>query len=134
MRHLWLLAWLPTLACSDGAVASAIRGVVVDSSAAAGGEPKTESDQELIPAEWTVFEDTTEIGEVTTASLQLPTAKGIEGLLGDGAPRLLLRCVDGKVEASIDTGLGDSIESGVDSFEIQSRTVRIELDSAPACE
>lgn len=134
MRHLWLLAWLPTLACSDGAVASAIRGVVVDSSAAAGGEPKTEPDQELIPAEWAVFEDTSEIGEVTTASLQLPAAKSIEGLLGDEAPRLLLRCVDGKVEASIDAGSGDPIEPGADSVGMQRRTVKIELDSAPACE
>jgi hypothetical protein len=129
-----LLAWLPVLACSNGGVASGVRTVAVDSSAAAGAGPTGEPGQELIPAEWTVFEDTSEIGEVITASLQLPAAKDIEGLLRDEAPRLLLRCVDGKVEASIDPRSGDPVESGPDSFGMDSGTVTIELDSAPACE
>ena len=90
--------------------------------------------KELIPAEWTVFEDTSEVGEVTTASLQLPAARDIDGLLRDETPRLLLRCVDGKVEASIDTGPGDTLDPGADALGSEGRPVKIELDSAPACE
>jgi hypothetical protein len=90
--------------------------------------------RELIPAEWTVFEDTSDTGEVTTASLQLPAAKEIEGLLEGEGPRLVLRCVDGKVQASIDMEPPDASEPGEDSVWVQGRTVEIQLDSAPACE
>jgi hypothetical protein len=118
VRHLWLLAWVPVLACSDG---------IIEEGAKTPGK-------ELIPAEWTVYEDTSKTGEVTTASLQLPTAKDIEGLLDDEAPRLLLRCVDGKIEASIDREPSDVDQPRPDSTQYESQTVRIELDSAPACE
>lgn len=90
--------------------------------------------QELIPAEWTVFEDTAETGEVMTASLQLPAAKDIEGLLEDETPRLVLRCVDGRLKASIDTESGDTVEATSDSAGLSVQTVPIQLDSAPACE
>jgi hypothetical protein len=74
--------------------------------------------RELIPAEWTVAEDTSVTGDVTTVSLQLPAAKDISGLLETEEPRLVLRCMDGRVEGFID------IE----------QPVSIQLDSAPACE
>jgi hypothetical protein len=90
--------------------------------------------KELIPAEWTVSEDTAATGDVTTASLQLPMAKDIQGLLDSEGSRLVLRCVDGKVEASIDTESADSVEAGQDSASGQGQTVPIQLDSAPACE
>jgi hypothetical protein len=90
--------------------------------------------KELIPAEWTVSEDTAATGDVTTASLQLPMAKDIRGLLDSEGPRLVLRCVDGKVEASIDTESGDSVQGGQDSASGQGQRVPIQLDSAPACE
>jgi hypothetical protein len=90
--------------------------------------------QELIPAEWTVFEDTAATGEVITASLQLPAARDIEGLLADNPARLILRCVDGLVEASIDTEAGDTLEASSDSGGVAVQTVPIQLDSAPACE
>lgn len=80
---------------------------------------------ELIPAEWTVFEDTSRTGEITTASVQLPTAKDIHGLLANETPQLSLRCVNGKVEASIDTEVGDTLEP---------LSVPIDLDWAPTCE
>jgi hypothetical protein len=67
---------------------------------------------------------------VITASLQLPAAKDIEGLL-DGGARLVLRCVEGKVEASIDTE-GDDAEA--DSMGTPDQRVLIQLDSAPPCE
>jgi hypothetical protein len=122
VRHLWLLAWLPVSACSDKSVESAARAVPGDSSP---GQTMVRG-KELIPAEWTVSEDTGETGDVTTASLQLPMAKDIRGLLDSERPRLVLRCVEGKVEASIDTESADSVEGG--------QTVPIQLDSAPACE
>jgi hypothetical protein len=108
MHRMWLVALPAILACSDGAVGSG--------QAIANGT-------ELVPAEWTVFEDTSQAGEVTTASLQLPAAKGIEGLLDDKESRLILRCVDGQVQASIETDAGGSAEM-----------LPIQLDSAPACE
>jgi hypothetical protein len=67
--------------------------------------------KELIPAEWTVAEDTSETGDVTTISLQLPSARHIGGLLDEEAPRLVLRCLDGRVQAFIDTE-SDSGEGG----------------------
>jgi hypothetical protein len=81
------------------------------------GAPK-----ELIPAEWTVAVDTSAGGDVTTTSLQLPAARQISGLAADQDSRLLLRCVDHRVQAFIDTEEGDS------------SAVPIQLDSAPACE
>lgn len=95
-----------------------------------GVESAAES-KELIPAEWTIAEDTSATGDVTTASLQLPAAKDISGLLDEEEPRLVLRCIDGKVAAFIDTELanGATPDSGP---TIQ--PVRIQLDSAPACE
>jgi len=133
VRRVWLLAWLPILACSDRAVQSGARALPGDSSAAFSASG-TEAGKELIPAEWTVFEDTSETGEVTTASLQLPAAKDIGGLGGDEAPRLMLRCVDGRVEASIETEPPDDLETRPDSSGGQRQAVGIQLDSAPACE
>jgi hypothetical protein len=78
--------------------------------------------KELIPAEWTVAEDTSVAGDVITTSLQLPAARQITGLVADQESRLVLRCVGHRVEAFIDTEEGDS------------SAVPIQLDSAPACE
>jgi hypothetical protein len=128
VRRLWLLASVSALACSDGAVESGARPLPVGSSPAPARVPV----KELIPAEWTVFEDTSETGEVTTASLQLPTARAIQDLWYDEPPRLLLRCLDGRVEAFIDAESDATVESPPDSSGVQ--TVRIELDSAPMCE
>jgi hypothetical protein len=86
--------------------------------------------RELIPAEWTIAEDTSGTGEVTTASVQLPTARDIGGLLDEEAPRLVLRCLDGRVRAFIDTeGDRDEAELAADSASVE-----VQLDSAPACE
>ena len=87
--------------------------------------------REQIPAEWTVAEDTAETGEVTTLSLQLPTARDIGGLLDEESPRLILRCVDGRVGAFIDTGLPAG-ETGAASTDLV--LVSVQLDSAPPCE
>jgi hypothetical protein len=119
------------LACTDGAMDSGVRVPQTDASIGGEGGPGT---KELIPAEWTVFEDTSATGEVTTASLQLPAAQDIEGLLDQEGPRLVLRCVDGKVQASIDTDAADTVEAGADSGSAQSQSVAIQLDSVPACE
>ena len=100
MRWVALLACLTLLSCSRQKVESG------------------HQTRELIPAEWTVAEDTSEMGDVTTASLQLPAAKDISGLLEDEEPRLVLRCVDGRVEGFIEA----------------EHPVSIQLDSAPACE
>jgi hypothetical protein len=78
--------------------------------------------KELIPAEWTVAEDTSAAGDVTTMSLQLPAARQISCLVADQQSRLVLRCVEHRVQAFIDTEQGDS------------SAVPIQLDSAPACE
>jgi hypothetical protein len=91
--------------------------------------PQSGSGRELIPAEWTIAEDTSASGEVTTFSLQLPSARDIGGLLDEEAPRLILRCLDGKVQAFIDT------ESSADQPGApDSQSVQVQLDSAPACE
>jgi hypothetical protein len=116
---MWLVALLPVVACSEGKLDSGARSFPIDSSPAWGAAQPGTGGQELVPAEWTVFEDTSRAGEVMTASLQLPAAKDIEGLLDGEGPRLILRCVDGQVEASIET---------------EGQTARIQLDSAPACE
>jgi hypothetical protein len=129
-----LLVSLALLACTDGAVDSGAKLPAVDvaPSARAGSSP-TQS-KELIPAEWTVFEDTAATGEVMTASLQLPAAQDIEGLGDQDGPRLVLRCVDGKVQASIDTEGSDTVRAGSDSVSGQGQSVEIQLDSVPACE
>ena len=77
---------------------------------------------ELIPAEWTVADDTSASGDVTTISVQLPAARQISGLGTDQESRLILRCIDHRVHAFIDLEQADSL------------VVPIELDSAPACE
>ena len=86
---------------------------------------------ELIPAEWTVAEDTSETGEVRTLSLQLPSASDIGGLLDEEGPRLILRCIGGRIEAFIDTESAPG-EAGVPATD--SQLVQVQLDSAPACE
>jgi hypothetical protein len=93
-------------------------------------ERDTAAVEELIPAEWTVAEDTSETGEVTTLSLQLPAARDIGGLLDGEPPRLILRCVEGRLHAFIDSEA--ATEPGAGSGEID--PVEVELDSAPACE
>jgi hypothetical protein len=93
------------------------------------GCSRADPGRELIPAEWTVAEDTSETGDVTTVSLQLPSARDIGGLLEDEPARLILRCVDGRVEASIDAqpSAGSAGDPAADRIQVQ-------LDSAPACE
>ena len=87
--------------------------------------------RELIPAEWTIAEDTSAAGEVTTVSLQLPSAREIGGLLDEDAPRLILRCLDGRIQAFIDT---DSAPRLGDELAPDSQLVQVELDPAPSCE
>jgi hypothetical protein len=134
VRRLRLLTSLALLACTDGAVDSSVKLPPIDFSLAAAAGQANAGGRELIPAEWTVYEDTSATGEVTTASVQLPAAQDIEGLLDQEGPRLVLRCVDGRVQASIDTEPSDTIEVGPDSAWAQGQTVEIRLDSAPACE
>lgn len=113
MRRLSLLTWLFTA------------GACADSSA---DQARLSDDAELIPAEWTVAEDTTPNGDVVTASLQLPAARDIAGLLKDESPRVILRCVGGKVAVYLDADPSaepDSSEAG---------QVPIQLDSTPSCE
>jgi hypothetical protein len=87
--------------------------------------------RELIPAEWTVAEDTSATGEVTTVSLQLPSAREIGGLLDEDAPRLILRCLDGKIQAFIDT---ESAPRSGDELSVHNELVPVALDSTPSCE
>jgi hypothetical protein len=115
VRRGWLLTWLSlALACSAGSGDSAREEASV---------PGTE----LIPAEWTVAEDTTSTGEVITTSMQLPAAREIAGLAETESPRLLLQCVDGRIAAFIDTAPSDIHGPGADP-------VAVPLDSAPSCE
>jgi hypothetical protein len=92
--------------------------------------------EELIPAEWTVEEDTTAAGDVLTASVQLPAAREITGLPTDEPSRLVLRCIDHRMQAFIDTGLVDGSTPDSTGFpaDTDPRMIPIELDSAPACE
>ena len=87
--------------------------------------------REIIPAEWTIAEDTSAAGEVTTVSLQLPSAREIGGLLDEEPPRLILRCLGGRIQAFIDT---DSASRQGDELAPDSQLVEVELDSAPSCE
>jgi hypothetical protein len=125
---MWLLAGLASvLGCSHPRVGQAA-GAPSEDAVSEGAV----SNRELIPAEWTIAEDTSVTGDITTTSLQLPAAKEISGLLDDESPRLVLRCFDGKVEAFI-----DNQPSGSDSEPDSGSTlqpVRIQLDSAPSCE
>jgi hypothetical protein len=133
-RPACLLISLALLACSGGAVDSGAKLPAADVMLSPRGGESPAQGKELIPAEWTVFEDTTATGEVTTASLQLPAAQDIEGLGDQDGPRLVLRCVDGKVHASIDTEGPDTVKAGPDSVSGQGQSVEIQLDSVPACE
>jgi hypothetical protein len=92
--------------------------------------------KELIPAEWTVSEDTSAVGDVTTASLQLPASRQISGLVADQQSRLVLRCIDHRMEAFIVGEQGDS-SAGADPATEEDTgvtVVPIQLDSAPACD
>jgi hypothetical protein len=124
VRRLSLLAWLVTAgACTSGGADSAR-----PEDDAGPGAGSSGAAMEIIPAEWTVAEDTSASGEVITASLQLPAAREIGGLLKDESARLLLRCVGGKVAVFLETDplrKSDSLDSG---------QVPIQLDSAPSCE
>ncbi len=88
--------------------------------------------KELIPAEWTIAEDTAVTGEITTVSLQLPSARDIGGLLDDEPPRLILRCLNGRIAAFIDTE--SSIRAADSEPASDPDLVQVQLDSAPACE
>lgn len=127
MRSLWFLPAIACLACSKGAVQD------TNPAAVAPGSPDSTvaaESREEIPAEWTVAEDTSAAGEVTTASLQLPAAKTIDGLSSD-RPRLILRCIDGRVAAFISGAAGTDVDSGPSPVQ---EPVRVQLDSAPPCE
>jgi hypothetical protein len=118
VRRLSLLAWLFTAgACADGNADQVPLSV----------------DAELIPAEWTVAEDTALNGAVVTTSLQLPAARDIAGLLKEESPRVILRCVGGKVAVYLETDPSAEPDStGADSTG--AGQVPIQLDSAPSCE
>lgn len=119
MRSVALLACLTIGACSSP------RDATVDST-------------ELIPAEWTVAGDTAASGEVTIMSVQLPAARQISGLVADQPPRLVLRCIDHRLQAFIDIEQADSSageDGGPGSIASAGPLlVPIQLDSAPACE
>lgn len=94
------------------------------------------SSKELIPAEWTVSEDTSATGDVTTLSLQLPAARQISGLVENEQSRLVLRCIDHKMEAFIVAEPADSSPNADAGGEGDTAdlVVPIQLDSAPACD
>ena len=125
--------WLAACACFVLACSRSDAGPVAQDGSVSASVPdegeKTGDGKELIPAEWTVAEDTSETGEVTTLSLQLPSARDIGGLVDEEAPRLILRCVGGRVQAFIDTESATG-EAGMPD----TRSVQVQLDSAPACE
>jgi hypothetical protein len=125
--------WLVACACFVLACSGTGSGMVPQegSVSASVAEQRKEAGagRELIPAEWTVAEDTSETGEVTTRSLQLPSAREIGGLADEEAPRLILRCVDGRVQAFIDMESSTGEAGAPDS-----QSVQVQLDSAPACE
>jgi hypothetical protein len=125
-----VLLTVAVLACSNGATGahplSLATSAIPDSTA--GGEAK-----EAIPAEWTVSEDTSATGDITTSSLQLPAAKEIQGLAGEQSPRLILRCLNGRVAAFI-AAESTSSDAQDDSGAVTPEAVPVELDSAPSCE
>jgi hypothetical protein len=130
VRCAWMVVCVAVVGCSNGRAGS--RPLSMSSSAL----PDTSSsphEREVIPAEWTVSEDTSATGEITTASLQLPAAKEIHGLAGEQSPRLILRCLDGRVAAFIAPESTDTdVQS--DSLPVTPDLVRVDLDSAPSCE
>lgn len=130
MRSLWPLAWVAVLACSGGTTGST---AVIASSALQDTALVPSEAREAIPAEWTVAEDTSATGDITTASLQLPTAKDIGGFPGEEPPRLILRCLQGRVAAFIAPESNDS-GSPDDTAGIVADLVPVQLDSAPSCE
>jgi hypothetical protein len=118
-RHYLLVSLAVATACSDERRETA---------AALDGDQPAAGTVELIPAEWTVAEDTASNGEVTTVSMQLPAARDIGGLIKNEPPRLILRCVGGRVAVYIDADpLAEPDSSGTEPTPIQ-------LDSAPSCE
>jgi hypothetical protein len=130
VRSLWPLAWVAVLACSGGATGSP---AVMTSSALQDTALVPSETREAIPAEWTVAEDTSATGDITTVSLQLPMAKDIAGFPGEEPPRLILRCIQGRVAAFI---APESNSSGPqdDTASMVADLVPVQLDSAPACE
>lgn len=130
MRSLWPLAWVAVLACSGGATGSP---AVIASSALQDTALVPAGAREAIPAEWTVAEDTSATGDITTASLQLPMAKDIAGFPGEEPPRLILRCIEGRVAAFIAPESDDS-GSQDDPAGPVADLVPVQLDSAPSCE
>jgi hypothetical protein len=126
VRVLAVLASIIAVGCSGETVSSR----VVAGSGQSRADSSSRSDREVVPAEWTVAEDTAANGEVTTASVQLPTSRTIDGLPADQPTRLILQCLDGRVAAFIapseDDAQGDSTPSPA--------PVRVALDSAPPCE
>ena len=127
-------AWLAALAWYLAACSRTDAGAMPqDGAARAPAEMRDEpgAGRELIPAEWTIAEDTSATGEVTTVSLQLPSAREIGGLLDEDTPRLILRCLDGRVQAFIDTEAAPD-EGDAPLSDIQ--PVQVQLDSAPSCE
>jgi hypothetical protein len=127
-------AWLTALGCYLAACSRTDAGAIPEDGAAyapAEAQDDRGAGRELIPAEWTIAEDTSATGEVTTVSVQLPSAREIGGLLDDDVPRLILRCLDGRVQAFIDT---ESAPSDADAPVPDSQSVQVQLDSAPACE
>jgi hypothetical protein len=130
VRSLWPLAWVAVLACSGGATGSP---AMVASSALQDTALVPSEGGEAIPAEWTVAEDTATTGDITTTSLQLPTAKDIDGFPGEEPPRLILRCLEGRVAAFI-APESNSSGSQDDTAGVVADLVPVQLDSAPACE
>jgi hypothetical protein len=130
VRSLWPLAWVAALACSGRTTGS--KAVMASSTLHDTALVRSEAG-EAIPAEWTVAQDTSATGDITTASLQLPTAKEIDGLPGEEPPRLILRCLEGRVAAFI---APESNNSGSldDTVGVGPDLVPVQLDSAPACE
>jgi hypothetical protein len=130
VRRPSVLLTVAVLACSNGATGahplSMATSAIPDSTAGRGAK-------EAIPAEWTVSEDTSATGDITTSSLQLPAAKEIQGLAGEESARLILRCLDGRVAAFI-AAESTSSDSPDDSAGVTPEPVPVELDSAPSCE
>jgi hypothetical protein len=121
VRRVWVCSLIVIAACSSEG-----------SDTAAQPASRTALERELIPAEWTVAEDTSGAGEITTASVQLPAARDISGLVQDDTPRLVLRCLDGRVAAFIDTDPFDGTVT--EDSGVSAPLVRVELDAAPPCE
>jgi hypothetical protein len=128
VRGVSALAVVLVVACSDGEAHS--RAVLASAQVFPDSGADATGGKEAVPAEWTVAEDTTASGEITTASVQLPSSRAIEGLSGTQPSRLILRCLNGRVAAFI-----AAADSGAEMDSSTSAApVRVELDSAPPCE